>query len=1062
MIAPRLVMILASAGSGKTFTLTNRFIALLAAGAAPERIVALTFTRKAAGEFFDGILGKLAEAAADEAEARFLARAIQRPELRAADFLRLLRTMVAALHRLRLGTLDSFFAKIAQAFPFELGLAGDFEVLEGHAATREREAVLRQLFTRNGSGLDESQRGFLEAFKQATFGVEEKQLAGRMDQFIDRHHEQFLEVPAAELWGDAGRIWPGGQPWLRAVDRPAAVAAFRGWLAGTEMPEGQRARWERFVAEVAEWSAGAPWGEGMKYLLPKALERWREIEAGAVELVIEKKKQSLDAAACAALADLVRSVAGDELRRRLEITQGLHAVLRRYDAAYDARVRRAGKLTFGDVVRLLRPEGDGARMLSFGGAGDGRLLLDYRLDASIDHWLLDEFQDTSRGQWSVLQNLIDEVVQDAEGRRTFFCVGDVKQSIYAWREGDPTLMGDIRRHYNGDEEAAEPIATQPLDASWRSGPAIIAMVNAVFGARETIAGMFPGGASARWAREWREHTTERRDREGQAALLLAADAADRARQTLRLIQEIEPLRRGLTCAVLVRANDQATALADYLRREGGVPAVAESDLAVCTDNPLGAALLALVQAAAHPGDTLAWEHVRMTPLRAVLEAEGLGEPAAATRRVLAQISEEGFERMTEWWIARLPVVGDFARERARQFAAAAALFDAGGRRDPDEFVQFMSGYTVREAESAAVVRVMTIHKSKGLGFDVVILPELQGTKLNAAPEGLVVHRGPGRRPQWVLDLPKAELAGADEVLRAHVAGAADETCYEALSLLYVAMTRAKRAMFAITEPVAAKSKSNNYPKLLATTLGDEPRPIRVGGLELAGPWSAGNPEWFRAIAPPAPPVAEPALEIVGAPPAPRRVARRPSGERAGEFGAAQLFARRERAAAEFGAAVHALLAQVEWCAPGEVAERERAWRAAGVADEALAHALGCLRAPALAEVWTRPHGPAEVWRERAFEIVLDEAWVTGVFDRVVLTRDDAGRVTAATVFDFKTDPVAAGAAEGERALPRHAAQLNLYRRVVARLTGLAEAEVRAEVVFTAGPIRLAVPAPGPT
>ncbi len=65
MIAPRLVMILASAGSGKTFRLTNRFIALLAAGAAPERIVALTFTRKAAGEFFDGILGKLAAAADD-------------------------------------------------------------------------------------------------------------------------------------------------------------------------------------------------------------------------------------------------------------------------------------------------------------------------------------------------------------------------------------------------------------------------------------------------------------------------------------------------------------------------------------------------------------------------------------------------------------------------------------------------------------------------------------------------------------------------------------------------------------------------------------------------------------------------------------------------------------------------------------------------------------------------------------------------------------------------------------------------------------------------------------
>ena len=63
------VMILASAGSGKTYQLTNRFVKLLALGARPERIVALTFTRKAAGEFFDEILNKLARAAQDPADA---------------------------------------------------------------------------------------------------------------------------------------------------------------------------------------------------------------------------------------------------------------------------------------------------------------------------------------------------------------------------------------------------------------------------------------------------------------------------------------------------------------------------------------------------------------------------------------------------------------------------------------------------------------------------------------------------------------------------------------------------------------------------------------------------------------------------------------------------------------------------------------------------------------------------------------------------------------------------------------------------------------------------------
>ena len=189
MMAPRLVMILASAGSGKTHALTNRFIALLARGAVPERNVALTFTRKAAGEFFDGILGKLAEAAGDEAKAGDLARAIARPELGVRDFLGHLRAMVDALHRLRLGTLDSFFAQVTQAFPLELGLAGDFEMIEGHAVERERERVLQQLFARSGS-LGAAQEAFLESFKQATFGTEDKRLADRMDRFLREKYEE--------------------------------------------------------------------------------------------------------------------------------------------------------------------------------------------------------------------------------------------------------------------------------------------------------------------------------------------------------------------------------------------------------------------------------------------------------------------------------------------------------------------------------------------------------------------------------------------------------------------------------------------------------------------------------------------------------------------------------------------------------------------------------------------------------------------------------------------------------------------------------------------------------
>lgn len=1040
MIAPRLVMILASAGSGKTHALTNRFIALLARGAAPERIVALTFTRKAAGEFFDGILGKLAEAAGDEAKARDLARAIARPELGARDFLGHLRTMIDALHRLRLGTLDSFFAQVTQAFPLELGLAGDFEMIEGHAVERERERALQQLFARSGS-LGAAQEAFLEAFKQATFGTEDKRLADRMDRFLKEKYETFLEVPEPGQWGDAARIWPRGQAWRDEPPLATVVAGLRRWVAAAALTDPQRERWGLLATELDSWTAGAPWGAQMEYFLGKLLAAGPELAAGGAEIVVARKKQAIDAAGGKVLAEVVRAVAGGEVRRQLEVTRGVHAVLAHFDRVYAELVRRAGKLTFGDVTRLLQPEA-GTRSLSFAGGGEGRLLLEYRLDARIDHWLLDEFQDTSRGQWAVLRNLIDEVVQDTGERRTFFCVGDVKQSIYAWRDGDPTLMRDIRRHYNGGADG--PIVTQPLDASWRSGPPIIAMLNAVFGAGIVLEALFPAAAVSRWKDEWRAHTTRRPERDGQAALLFAADAAERARQTLEVIQEIDPIGRGLTCAVLTRSNDQAAALADFLRREGGVPAVAESDLRVGTDNPQGAALLALVQAAAHPGDSFAWEHVQMTPLRAALAAAGLVTREEVTAHVLGQISEEGFERMAERWIARLPAGDAFTQERARQFAAAAARFDATGRRNPDEFVRFMSDYVVREPESASVVRVMTIHKAKGLGFDVVILPELQGQKLDRAPRGLSVHRGEGHVAEWVLELPRKEVAEADPVLQAHMEAAAADACYEALSLLYVAMTRAKRALYAVVE---RPKDSNNYPKLLVEALGGVERPVRVGTRNFPGCWSEGNAGWFRAVgATPSAP-AERELGLVEAAPVARHTARRPSGEQAKRFGAAPLFQVRERAAADFGVAVHRLLAEVEWCSPAEVANWVAAWNEHGEDAAVIGQVAEVLRAPGLAALWQRPGQAAGVWRERTFEMIWDEMWVTGTMDRVVIERNfPAGPAVRATVYDFKTDRVEG--MEIDQAVLAYDDQMRLYRQAVARLTGLPVAKVQAMLVFT--------------
>ena len=1054
------VMILASAGSGKTYALTNRFVALLAAGAPPERIVALTFTRKAAGEFFDEILHKLAAAARDEQTARRLAGDIGFPALGAEDFRRLLRAMVDAMPRLRLGTLDSFFARIARLFPFELGLSGSFELLEEHAARLERQRVLRRMFARVGE-LDEAQRDFIEAFKRATFGAEEKQLGPRLDRFLDEHHERYLEASGGELWGDPGRIWPDGNEWLEhAADVGAASSALRVWMGGADIGDRQRERWENFVAAAESWFPGMELPDPLTYVLKKVLAAWPAIRNGKATLEFDRKKQLLTADACAALAAIARHVVGSELRRYLATTRGIHAVIRSYEKVYHDAVRRAGKLTFGDVQRLLVP-GGGVGLLTSESAGEGRLFIDYRLDAEIDHWLLDEFQDTSHGQWSVLRNLVDEVVQDPSGARTFFCVGDVKQAIFTWREGDPRLFRDIFNHYNAGSPGT--VAERHLLASWRSGPPIVELVNAVFGSAPVIADLFPGMAAETWNGEWRAHTSAVPERGGHAAVLVAQDEFERWQRVIELLLEIRPLDRGLTCAVLVRTNANATELADYIRREAGMPATADSDLHVCSDNPLGAALLALLLAAAHPADALAWEQVQMTPLAEALRAEGLDTREAATTRLLRQIHLGGFEQTVTYWLRRVEagLAADdvFSRVRSRQFVAAAARYDQTGSRDVAEFVQFMERHVVRDPESAASVRVMTIHKSKGLGFDVVIAPDLQGKRLDLAREGLAVRRDSDRSVAWILDLPPRLFCEADEVLTQHLRDAESAACYEALSLLYVAFTRAKRGMYAVVE-VDPKSVSRNYPKLLAETLGDRVRDVAVGALVRPGIWAAGDGAWFSTVeaqaAPlPAAPAAEPLVENQEVVRGLRFPARRASGDAAVTLPAGRLFALDEDASSEAGQRAHRLLATVEWVRAAEVSQMAQSWRSAGEPEETVALVSACLVEPELGAIWRRPAGNVTVWRERAFEVVLDGAWVTGVFDRVVVERGGDGAPVGAVVVDYKTDAVPSEPAL-RSAVARHTPQMETYRRAAAVLLGVEETLVRTELVFLAARRRVEV------
>ena len=1087
-------MILASAGSGKTWQLTNRFIALMAqqllsgAEVKPEQIVAVTFTRKAAGEFFDSILVKLAKAASDPHYARTLigdesidpevAKDPLRPllkQLTQAHYLQLLRIFISRMPRLFLGTLDSFFSSILRSFPAEFGLAGDFEILSDHQGAVERERIYRKVFQRTlptlkskSDGLA-AQKDFLEAFRRATFGKEESSIRAVLDQFVENQHGILLHAARQELWGDPSSIWPQGCQWIGSkIKLDETFAQLFVAFESEKVHDKAWDFWREFREQAISHTPGGSFPGRVKFFIGKALEVWADIEAKNCILTVNRQKQTLEGRTCDLFKSIVTHLVGAEIEIRLIRTQGAWQVLSQFEKAWSQQVRRRGQLTFQDMELILAghefSEDLPRPILSQRPGSEERLRIDYRLDARYDHWLLDEFQDTNYTQWSVIENLIDEAVQDTSDDRTLFQVGDIKQAIYAWRGGDTKLFSDVAARYNSGSE--QRIHLRPLNVSWRSGHDVIAMVNRIFGDKPALAELgLPEDTRRRWL--WEDHQVAgiNDDLPGYAALLHPHPAdgekvqeEDRFRLVSSLLEEIQPVRRGLSCAILVQDNFTGRALVDYLRAHSPsrIPVMCESEVAVAMDNPVTLAFLSLLRCAAHPGDTLAWQHLHMTPFRHVLEARKMNV-GMLSADILRQVFNDGFESTLQRWLQALEEAGalldPFSRHRTEDLALAARIFDLGGSRDINEFLNYAENYTTREPDTQSAVQVMTIHKSKGLTFDCVLLVDLEGNSMTNVRRGIGVKQGEKRRVQWVFDLPPSDIVKADPVLSKYREEREAEAAYEELCKFYVALTRAKHANYLIVEPRKEKSTSNNFVRLLLSTLGGEREPIttNISGepaeLVYESATRSTNRHWFEKLAPNAPEEAAPheraPVSAKGRIRPPRRT---PSGSESSLITARQLFSRSGRFARSYGTLVHAFFEQIEWLDEQDFNTLQSLWAAVPCGEDSLrsraqAEVVGCLNTPDCSAALSRPSASARCWREKRFEILLNGEWLSGTFDRVVIESDRA------TILDFKTDKLETPEALRER-VNGYRPQLETYREVLSRMTGLPTQSITCKLLFT--------------
>lgn len=976
------LLILASAGSGKTFQLGNRVIGLVAGGVAPERIVALTFTRKAAGEFADSVLTKLAEAASDGKSAAGLRKDLVLPE---ADFSEALERVVRALPRFTLGTMDGFFSRVVRGFQYELGLTGGkFDLLEGPRAEAAADEILAGILGEalEGAGGEE----FLQAFRRATLGKESQGVQESLRGFVRKWQGRYRAAADLE-WGPPGLAGVSVNDW-EAQKHGLAARVQRG-LDGIEYTrKGQREALEKAVDTLANHSIGSGSLGGATGLLASALAACSD-PAGPLQLKFYKEF-TFAGPACEALREMVLLAARCELAAALVRTRAVREVVSVYDAICEKQLRRRGLLGFDDVKVLM---GEWAKN------EDARLrreAVDFRLDARFDHWLLDEFQDTSRSDWTGLVPLIDEAAGEGEG--TMFIVGDRKQAIYAWRGGEVSLFDEVMSRYHGHGLEIEPLAE-----SWRSCPEVLSLVNLVCGDLPKLRELF-GEVADRW--QWQEHFPAAPlagpAKRGEARVeVVEGKWEERLARLSELLGELGVGRREMTCGILVRDNTTVREIADQLRADG-FDVIEEGRREPAKDHPVGIALAHLLKWLADPADAFAWEVVEMSPLAAGLREKFGGHWQQIWEKLLGRASEVGFAGMigevveTCWagW-------SDFGRRRAGDLIMALGALDAQGGVTAREAADRIERLEVSQSPGVAAVQVMTIHKSKGLGFDVVILPDVPN-KTIPSTQHFEVAEGDGwisqTPPKWAREL-LPEMADAE-------ARWAAGQCYESFCMLYVALTRSKRGLYVLLEPPAA-SQDMDKPSLanwLSRSVGSDGTPGIC--------YQSGFPDWIESVAV----SSDKPLRTVNASlgeASVRRERTTPSGEKKSQAAAVTHSAR----GMVFGNEVHAAFEKVAW------ADETLPVLPKGDAGDLVGEVL---KSPKFRAIFERGGREVELYREQAIDATVDGKWLSGIIDRLHLHRDGSGAVVWVEVIDFKTDAID----EMKQLRDRYQGQMAAYQAVM--------------------------------
>jgi ATP-dependent helicase/nuclease subunit A len=836
----------APAGSGKTEVLIQRYLALLSQSAEPEAVLAITFTRKAAAEMRNRVLDSLRLAAScppsppeNVPEKRWqLAQQLHHWDQQQAWHL------LTNPNRLRIQTIDSFYARLAQQLPLTSGL-GTITTMSENPVSLYREAV-EQLFSTHLENDSPHQPALISLLThlENDYPQAEKLLCHML-----ASRDQWLatirlgnQTPTA-----LRQLLEQNLQQLQQAQLQILEAAFS---ACQMLPPDWREQLQCLLDYAGTLSGNKPVEKGIKFwqavspLLLTKSGQWRQrIKLPPASLAKTPQEKTTCQYFKQLSAQLLQGLREQETLRQALLTintlppdsytnaqwtliQALFQILHQLNVELQQVFQRHRQLDYIEVSQ--------AALQALGEADqptDLMLTLDYR----IQHILLDEFQDTSLSQWVFLQRLTEG--WEKQDGRTLFLVGDPMQSIYRFRKAESRLFSLAQQQGIGN------CCLKPLylSVNFRALPTLVDWTNhcftAILAKQKAASEALPFRSATAFQAE--ANTRKLPLKAVQQHWLKNADEAQEAQKIVQLAQAA--LTENHTAAILVRTRHHLSQLFTALQTAN--ISYQAFDIENLVEKPMIQDLLALTRALVHLADETAWLAVLRAPWcgARLQDLESLMTACRENRCLiwdqlqnLAAVSlrKEAYARLSRLREALQPQLAAQGRKPLAQristawFALGGGVIYPGTAHEGDfkAFFQILEQCQVHEdlvdcADLEAAlqtqssnthplslatnsVAVMTIHRAKGLEFDTVILPSLHRSVRRDPSTLLLFESGLLLMPQThqpyfpllIAPIKAGDTEQADPIYAYLYQTKQQQAQLEAIRLFYVACTRARKQL----------------------------------------------------------------------------------------------------------------------------------------------------------------------------------------------------------------------------------------------------------------------------